>query len=315
MRRILLGCLIVLLGLSGCFKQIPDDNPYTVDHTGKLPEGRYEINTHPYYGVGYVFDLADDPEFEGYDVYVVHSEMELALLMAITIDRLNLDLYYVEDRELDYDEVWMYLNALEVNDYNGEYGEIDVPENNPTATIYTVEFTYDLSRINTVENTIDAWTADLKTNAYDDYDQAEQALMTMLEKVEYDDAALLDEDRLDDAFTAMGVFKDGQAVCNGYSQAYMGMLKDLDIPALMVGSDADDHAWNLVYVDETWSYVDATWEDDTYATSDYWYYFLIDLQTLNQDHHWDSGFFGTMNAKDYQDFAYYVFPQTKTAQD
>jgi len=314
MRKLIVLSLIVVLGLSGCIKQIPRENPYTVDHTGQLPPGRYAINTHPYFGVGYVFDLADEPEFEDLDVYVVYGEMELALLLAIQIDNRALDFYYVEDRDLDYDQVWLYLNALVVNDYEIESGVAEVPEKDPTASYYTYTFTYDFSRTSKVENTIDEWTYDLKSGAYTDRDKAEFSLMTMLEAVEYDDAALEDESRTDNAFTAMGVFQDGQAVCNGYSQAYMGLLKDLDVPAIMVGSDVDDHAWNMVYVEGTWSYVDATWEDDTYATSDNWYYFLIDQATLEQDHHWDSGRFNTLNASDFQALATYVFPQTKNAQ-
>ena len=316
MRKILIAGLLVLFSLSGCLKAIPVDQegPYTIDHTGEVPQGRYDVNTHPYYGVGYIFDLDDSPEFEGLDVYVVHNEMELALLMAIHIDMLAYDFYYVEDRALDYDKADLYLNALLVNEVDIEAGQVDVPEENPTASYYTYTFTYEFDRTQTVENTIDEWTYDLKSSNYSDHEKAEYVLMTMLEAVVYDDAALNDEAREDDAFTALGVFNDGQAVCNGYSQAYMGLLKDLDVPSIMVGSDKDDHAWNMVYVDSQWSYVDSTWEDDTYATSDYWYYFLIDRQTLEKDHHWDSGWGDTLDGNDYSAFADYVFPQTTSTQ-
>jgi transglutaminase/protease-like cytokinesis protein 3 len=138
--------------------------------------------------------------------------------------------------------------------------------------------------------------------------------MDMLEAVVYDDAALNDEARTDDGFTAIGVFQDGQAVCNGYSQAYMGLLKDMDIPAILISSDVDDHAWNMIYIDGEWSYVDSTWEDDTYETSDNWYYFLLDQEELEYDHRFDSGNGDTLNAKDYLEFAHYVFPKTSDAQ-
>jgi len=316
MKKILVVGLLVLFGLTGCLKAIPQDTegPYTIDHTGEFPEGRYEINTHPYYGVGYIFDLDDSLEFEGLDVYVVHNEMELALMLAIHIDRMAIDFYYVEDKALDYDKVDLYLNALLVNEVDIDYGEVDVPETNPSATYLTYGFTYEFPRTAKVENTIDEWTYDLKSSFYSDRDKAEFVLMTMLDSVVYDDAALDDEARIDDGFTALGVFQDGQAVCNGYSQAYMGLLKDLDVPAIMVGSDVDDHAWNLVYADSAWSYVDSTWEDDTYADTDVWYYFLIDRETLEEDHRWDSGWGDTLNGDDFEALAYYIFPQTKSAQ-
>jgi len=314
MRKLILLCMGVLLGLGGCIKQIPIQAPYIIDRGSQFPTGRYEINTHPYYGVGYVFDLADEPEFDALKVYVVHDEMELALLMAIAMDSLAKDLYFIEDRDLDYDKMWLFLSALAVNEVGIDASVVEVPQTLPSATVAVYTFTYDFTRIAKVENTIDEWTYELKSSVYSDREKAEFSLMTLLEAVEYDDEALKDSERTDDAFTAMGVFQDGQAVCNGYAQAYMGLLKDLNVPAIMVGSDVEDHAWNLVYVEETWSYVDSTWEDESYATTDSWYYFLIDQNTLEIDHRWDSGRGDTLNAQAYQLFADYVFPQIKNAQ-
>ncbi len=314
MRKLLIIGLGLLLGLGGCIKQIPIQAPYVLDYGTQLPTGRYEINTHPYFGVGYVFDLADEPEFDALKVYVIHDEMELALLMAISMDTRAKDLYFVEDRDLDYDKMWLFLSALAVNEVQIDAGIVKVPDNDPKATYAVYTFTYDFDRINTVENAIDEWTYTLKSSFYTDRQKAEGSLITLLEAVAYDDEALKDTLRTDDGFTALGVFKDGQAVCNGYSQAYMGLLKDLSVPAIMVGSDVEDHAWNLVFVDGTWSYVDSTWEDNTYATTDYWNYFLIDQATLEIDHRWDSGTHDTLDAQAYSLFAQYVFPQTKDAQ-
>ncbi len=315
MKRMIWMSLVLMMVLSGCIKQIViDKDPYTNTNAGKLPDGRYEINNHPYYGVGYVFDLSDESEFEGLDVYVVHNEKELALLMAIHIDQLAQDFYYVEDRELNYDKVWPYLYSLLVNEVTIVEGEVKLPESKPTETFYTYTFTYDFKSLHIVENTIDEWTYKYKSSSYSDHDRAEFSLGDMLKEVEYDDAALDDETRTDVAFSAYGVFEEGLAVCNGYAQAYMGILKDLDVPSILVASQIDDHAWNMVYVDGEWSYVDATWEDEYYENSEFWTYFLINQTELEEDHRFDSGTYDTLNAKDYFDFARYIFPQTKEAQ-
>lgn len=314
MKRMIALSLVVMMLLSGCIKQIViDKDPYINTNAGKLPEGRYKMNSHPYYGSGYIFDLSDEAEFKDIDVYVVHSEKELALLMAIHIDQLAQDFYYVEDRELNYEKVWPYLYSLLVNEVEIVEGEVSLPESKPTETFYTYTFTYDFPTLHEVENTIDQWTYDYKSSYFSDHDKAEYSLEDMLLEVEYDDAALEDESRTDAAFSAYGVFAEGQAVCNGYSQAYMGILKDLDVPSILVASQIDDHAWNMVYVDDEWSYVDATWEDDYYENSEYWYYFLIDQSELEEDHRFDSGSKDTLNAKDYLEFAQYIFPQTKEA--
>ncbi len=306
--------LILILSLSGCRQSIiVDEGPFTVDNTGKFPEGRYVINHHSYYGVGYLFDLADEPEFKDLEVYIIHSEMEMALLLAIMIDHYVLDFYYVEDRIIDYEQTRLYLTALLVNEVEIEDGILDLPSLKQAKTVYTYSFTYDFKEIHQVENAIDEWTYGYKTSLVSDREKAEYSLIDLLEQAAYDDEALNDDNRMDAAYTALGVFQEGLAVCNGYSQAYMGLLKDLDIPAIMVSSEKDDHAWNMIYVDKAWFYVDATWEDDTYATSEYWTYFLLDQAELEVDHRFDSGRGETLNAEDYIRFAEYVFPKTNDA--
>ena len=315
MKRIITLSLIVMMVLSGCIKQIViDKDPYTNTNAGKLPEGRYEVNSHTYYGIGYIFDLSDESEFTDMEVYIVHSEKELAMLMAIHIDQLAQDFYYVEDRELNYDKVWPYLYSLLVNEVTIVEGVVELPVSKPTETFFKYTFTYEFSTLHEVENTIDEWTYQYKSSSFSNHDKAENSLIDMLKEVEYDDAAVDDETRTDAAYSAYGVFAEGQAVYNGYSQAYMGMLKDLDVPSILVASQVDDHAWNMVFVDGEWSYVDATWEDEYYETSEFWHYFLIDQTELESDHRFDSGSEDTLNAKEYVDFAKYVFPQTKKAQ-
>ena len=53
----------------------------------------------------------------------------------------------------------------------------------------------------------------------------------------------------------------GTAVCNGYAEAYMDILKRAGVPCVMVVSEAMDHAWNLVQLGNHWYHVDVTWDD------------------------------------------------------
>lgn len=59
--------------------------------------------------------------------------------------------------------------------------------------------------------------------------------------------------------TAVGVFINHLATCNGYTDAIAILLDRLDIPNLKISND--DHIWNLVYVDGMWLHLDATWDD------------------------------------------------------
>lgn len=57
------------------------------------------------------------------------------------------------------------------------------------------------------------------------------------------------------------VFKEKVAVCGGYSNLYKAMLNLVDIPAVVTIGVTDEgaHAWNAIYADSKWFFVDTTW--------------------------------------------------------
>ena len=70
------------------------------------------------------------------------------------------------------------------------------------------------------------------------------------------------------ALVKNGKGMDNYAVCDGYSQAYVYLLRQAGIQAtVIVGdagnseSDAGGHAWNVVCLDGEWYEVDSTWDD------------------------------------------------------
>lgn len=58
-----------------------------------------------------------------------------------------------------------------------------------------------------------------------------------------------------------GVLVLGDAVCQGYALTYEYLLRKVGVEAHYMSSDALNHAWNNVYIDGAWYYVDATWDD------------------------------------------------------
>lgn len=65
----------------------------------------------------------------------------------------------------------------------------------------------------------------------------------------------------DNVYSAYGVFVEKEAVCNGYSLAFMELAKQMGLTCEFVSSSSLNHAWNIVKVNGTYYYVDSTWND------------------------------------------------------
>ena len=115
-----------------------------------------------------------------------------------------------------------------------------------------------------------------------------------------------------DVYSAYGPLVNGQAVCQGYSEAFRLLLNEYGIESKIVTSQYLNHAWNQVYLNGKWYHVDVTWDDptmsnNTMVTSTEDIYgicqhknFLVDDETIISTGHreWDGGF-ETCTSKDY----------------
>ncbi|HWQ50543.1 MAG TPA: transglutaminase domain-containing protein [Terriglobales bacterium] len=88
----------------------------------------------------------------------------------------------------------------------------------------------------------------------------------------------------ENAYSARGVFVDGQAVCDGYTRAVLMLCQAAGIPCLYIGAENINHSFNLVYSEGQWYIVDATW-DDTGGDPDA--YFMVAPEEL-PDHQPDA---------------------------
>lgn len=93
--------------------------------------------------------------------------------------------------------------------------------------------------------------------------------------------------------TAVGVFIDGKANCQGYADAFC-MLSE------MYGFNADkltgiaagiDHVWNIIELDGEWYSVDVCWDDNIFAFEEreyiQYYYFNAPTELMRGDHVWN----------------------------
>lgn len=67
--------------------------------------------------------------------------------------------------------------------------------------------------------------------------------------------------------TAYGAFVKGKAVCQGYAMAYMYLLQQIGIKNYYCSSDALNHAWNIIYINNLPYHVDVTWDDIAWGSN------------------------------------------------
>lgn len=94
-----------------------------------------------------------------------------------------------------------------------------------------------------------------------------------------------------DAHSLKGALLDKSAVCDGYASAFQYYMLLLDIPCNTIINS--DHAWNQVYVNGNWYFVDVTWDDpvwDYYGSVSHQYLLKSKEAFLNHDWSTVSGY-------------------------
>ncbi|MCR4677933.1 MAG: hypothetical protein K5679_04170 [Lachnospiraceae bacterium] len=63
------------------------------------------------------------------------------------------------------------------------------------------------------------------------------------------------------SYGAGGVLGDKIGVCAGYTKALNFLLADQGIKSVYMSSEAINHGWTAVYLDDQWYHIDSTWDD------------------------------------------------------
>lgn len=85
----------------------------------------------------------------------------------------------------------------------------------------------------------------------------------LMEAAEYDLNAPMSQ-------SAYSALVKGRSVCAGYARAFQYLMQQLGIPCYYcTGYAGEDHAWNIVKLDDRYYNVDVTWDDTDTPTYDY----------------------------------------------
>ncbi len=112
-----------------------------------------------------------------------------------------------------------------------------------------------------------------------------------------------------ESYASYGILALGRGVCEGYAKSMKYLLDGVGIESLIVigESKGENHAWNLVKIEDDYYHVDATWDDP--VTSDgsniirYNFLNLNDVE-ISKSHKWNKEDYPSANGEKYNYFIY-----------
>ena len=202
---------------------------------------------------------------------------------------MELNEIYILDQEYDYNYIQKVLELYRTNNWDlcndycygaiqeptemWNYGPLPVSKIKAVRVLYPIENYEDkvMQReelANKVLSKIPENTSDIEKIRYiHDY---------LIDHITYDGNVLTGTSS---SFTAL---LEGRALCEGYARAFEYLAKKLGFEAIKisgkVGINKEDHAWNMIKIDDNWYHIDCTWDDNT---PNRYTYFLLSDEELN----------------------------------
>ncbi|NLA78365.1 MAG: hypothetical protein GX845_02285 [Erysipelothrix sp.] len=275
------------------------------------------VGDHELIGSGHTFDTKRMGRFmDGEAVYLVEDEAELALLMMKRFENKMYKTRYASDVPLSLERIIAYLEMLVPHTFALQAGVIRygglLNLKQEEVRFIDIVFDVDQHKINEQEASEIIKSLNIlhenrknQIRAIHDYLVANTVYDSQLQSFD------VSEYRDHPSFSPYGVYIHHQAVCSGYARAFMQLAHILDIPTVMITSQNMNHAWNMVFVDDQWLFVDATWDDpvpDVPGRVLHTYYLLGLKQFKGKGHHFfDLASDSTLGIEEMMAYANYVF--------
>ena len=193
-----------------------------------------------------------------------------------------------------YDEALKYTGKGTEGDYiafqTQEVNYTVEEDNNDTTYIYTITYTLQYYTSSVQEEELsEALTIVLNQLCLHDNDSDYQKVLSIYnyvcETVTYDYVHLNDE-QYNLKYTAYAALKNKTAVCNGYALLMYRLLLESGLEARIIEGPAngDNHAWNIVRIDDVYYCLDSTWDSENYTCIANTRYFLKGETSFSSDH-------------------------------
>lgn len=142
-----------------------------------------------------------------------------------------------------------------------------------------------------------------------DYDKSLVIHNYIINSSKYDERLLTKGVVPPESYSSYGVLSQGVGVCESYAKAMKYLMDGVGIESILVigESKGENHAWNLVKIEDEYYHIDSTWNDP--ITSDgsnvlRYNYFNLDDFEMSKSHSWDKENYPTANGKKYNYFNY-----------
>lgn len=299
--------LFVLLSFSACTPVKPIvDSAYLGNHP--------LLEQHEY-------TLAGMPEYVNEkEIFRIHHIYDLAILAYIKHDYQGSDFYFVMEDTPDLSQLFALIESLIPYSFELVLSTLKYEASEDEAIqIYQLKLKPSLEESSELPAFFTQFIENLKLQSISPIDQITSIHNELILQTEYD-MSILDLDlsvpQKHPSFEAIGLFKHNLAVCSGYARAFNGLAHELGIPSLMISSEVMAHAWNMVYLEGEWLFVDLTFDDPIpdqkgRLRSNYLLLNEEDFLSLGK-HEFDETEGTALSKETYVEFANYVYFNVKS---
>lgn len=251
----ILLCLILFL-MTGCAAE--------VYHIDKQEKKEIKTEANAYMLAGRSIKTIEKSRYEKADVvYYAKNEDDLVRILQYAINHKKKTVSYQSEKDIDLEKVANLLSYLNPYDISLTLSTVDYKDQKDKLVYQS----HEISIKNMDERYKEAVSAaeriydNIITEDMDADERIEKIHDYLVKSTIYDESAVYDEKQLTSVFKAAGALVDKNAVCSGYSRAFMILAQMAGVPAIYVASDGMNHGWNLVYGNKGWRYIDVTWDD------------------------------------------------------
>lgn len=247
-------------------------------------------------------------------IYYADSIQELAILIYYMYQEGITSFEFISKESYDADELYAHtLSIMPENTYLW-LSELENPIYADYNYYYVVMNRLDESDESLVYQEIEKIIGDI-SDELTDREKVKKVHDYIILSAAYDEGAFNDMSDLDRAWNASSAYSilvEKTGMCTGYSKAFYLLMRELNIPSIVVAGDASgSHAWNLVYLDNEWYQIDLTWNDpipDRKGVVRYTY-FLKPIKSGNlAGHLYNTKYDGSLTLESYLEFIDVLFP-------